>query len=77
MILAQKFSGVVPPRECIIVHDTVTPIHGSLSSTHLPASHACVRTCISKSAGASQSGVRPVIPVIRSTQAVVSAVCYQ
>ena len=79
MILAQKFSGVVPPRECIIVHDTVTPIHGSLSSTHLPASHACVRTCISKSAGASQSVVRPVIPVIRSYSIypVVSAVCSQ
>ena len=51
----------------LFIIDTVTPIHGSLSSTHLPASHACVRTCISKSAGASQSVLRPVIPVIRST----------
>ena len=77
MILAQKFSGVVPPRECIIVHDTVTPIHGSLSSTHLPVSHACVRTCISKSAGASQSVTCETCYSRYSIYPVVSAVCHQ
>ena len=63
--LLKKFSGVVSPRESIIVHAPVTSIHEPSSSIRLLASHACVRTCISKSAGISQPVVKTFIPDLR------------
>ena len=61
-LVAKKLTGVNPPRgsECIIVPDYVTPAKGSSPSLSLPLSHACVRTCISESAGKPQSVVRHV-----------------
>ena len=66
--MAKKLTGVNPPRrrKCLIVTDSLTPAKGSYSSLGLPLSPACVRTCISESAGKPQSVVRHFRDVIRS-----------
>ena len=67
-LVAKKLTGVNPPRrrKCIIVTDSLTPAKGSYSSLSLPLSHACVRTCISDSAGKPQSVVGHFRDDIRS-----------